>query len=343
MGATGCGQCLGARRQPAAAGAAIDVAVSVVRDDRGRVLLAERTPRQVSAGFWELPGGKIDGAESAAQAAARELHEEIGIDAEGLAPWIVYEHAFPTKRVRLHFFRADRWRGQPHGREGQRLAWVDAAAPAVGPLLPSNARALAALGLPPLLAITHAGDGAGTQAFVARELPALLAAGVRLLQVRESRLSGAQRVHFARRIGERARAHGARMMLAGTALECSQAAADGQHSTAAQLRASSARPPVALWSASCHDLDDLRCAERLGADFVIVSPVCASATHPGAAALGWANFAHIAAATPLPVYAQGGLGAADLAPARRHGAAGIAVNAGALLGAGSAAAAAGVP
>jgi 8-oxo-dGTP diphosphatase len=318
-----------AQREPA--GAAIDVAASVVRDGSGRVLLAERTARQVSAGFWELPGGKVDGAETAAQAAARELHEEIGIEAEALAPWVVYEHAFPTKRVRLHFFRADRWRGQPHGREGQRLAWVDPAAPAVGPLLPSNARALTLLGLPPLLAITRVTDGAGTQAFVERELPALLAADVRLLQVREARLSGAQQVHFARRIAERARTHGARVMLAATALECRRAGAAGQHCTAAQLRALPARPPLALWSASCHNLDDVRCAEGLGADFVIVSPVRATTAHSGAAALGWANFARIAAATPLPVYAQGGLGPADLAQARQHGAVGIAVNAGALL------------
>ena len=36
-----------------------DVAVSIVRSSDGRLLMAERTARQLSAGFWELPGGKV--------------------------------------------------------------------------------------------------------------------------------------------------------------------------------------------------------------------------------------------------------------------------------------------
>lgn len=309
----------------------IEVAVCVVQDGAGRVLLAQRTARQISAGYWELPGGKIDAGETAAQAAARELHEEAGLEAEALAPWIVYEHAFPTRRVRLHFFRVARWRGQPHGREGQRLAWVDPSAPAVGPLLPSNARALALLALPPRLAVTRASDAGDVQRFLAHDLAALLADGVRLLQVREERLNGAQRAHFARQVVQRARAHGARVLVAGTAIEALRAGADGAHSTAQQLRALGQRPPLALWSASCRDLDDVRTAHRLGADFVVVGPVRATASHADAAPLGWEGLARIVAATPLPVYAQGGLTREDLAAARACGAVGIALNAAAWL------------
>ena len=89
--------------------------------------MAERTPGQVSPGFWELPGGKIDAGESAEQAAIRELDEEIGIRALAVRPWIAYEHVFPLRRIRLHFFKVERWEGTPHGREGQRLAWIDPA------------------------------------------------------------------------------------------------------------------------------------------------------------------------------------------------------------------------
>ena len=137
-----------AQRPCAMSSPVIEVAVAVVQDDRGHVLLAERTARQVAAGFWELPGGKIDSGESASAAAVRELDEETGIHATAFRPWLCYVHAFPTKRVRLHIFRVERWRGTPVGREGQRLAWVDPAEPGVAPLLPSNARAMFALGLP---------------------------------------------------------------------------------------------------------------------------------------------------------------------------------------------------
>ena len=59
----------------------IEVAASIVSAPDGRVLMAERTPGQVSPGFWELPGGKIDAGESAEHAAIRELDVEIGIRA----------------------------------------------------------------------------------------------------------------------------------------------------------------------------------------------------------------------------------------------------------------------
>jgi 8-oxo-dGTP diphosphatase len=315
----------------------VEVAVSVLRDAQGRVLLAERTARQVAAGFWELPGGKIDPGESAAAAAARELREEIGVQARALVPWFVHEHAFPTKRVRLHLFHVSQWAGTPHGVEGQRLVWVDPQAPQVAPLLPSNARALAVLGLPPRLAVSRASEGEGTAAFVQRTLPALLAAGVRLLLLREPRLAPAQLVQFARRVVEAGRGHGLRVLLAGTPLAARQCGASGVYSSAQQLRALHARPDTALWAVGCHGEVDLHHARALGADFAIVAPVKATAAHPHDAPLGWAWLAQQAATFTLPLYAQGGLGPGDLADARRHGAVGVAAPASAWAAAGASA------
>ncbi|MFX7910545.1 NUDIX domain-containing protein, partial [Acinetobacter baumannii] len=79
-----------AQRPCAMSSPVIEVAVAVVQDDRGHVLLAERTARQVAAGFWELPGGKIDSGESASAAAVRELDEETGIHATAFRPWLCY-------------------------------------------------------------------------------------------------------------------------------------------------------------------------------------------------------------------------------------------------------------
>ena len=302
----------------------VEVAVSVLRDAQGRVLLAERTARQVAAGFWELPGGKIDPGETAAQAAARELREEIGVQAQRFEPWFVHEHAFPTRRVRLHLFRVTQWAGTPHGHEGQRLAWVDPGSPQVAPLLPSNTRALAVLGLPPALAVSRASEGEGCALFLQRTLPALLARGVRLLLVREPRLAPAQLVQFTRRIVEAGRGRGLRVLLAGTPLAARQAGASGVYSSAQQLRALAARPDAALWGVSCHGEADLHRAQALGADFTVISPVKPSAAHPHHTPLGWLGFDRLAAAAALPAYAQGGLAAADLDDARRHGAAGVA-------------------
>lgn len=49
-----------------------------VFDERGRVLLIERA-KPPGAGLWTVPGGRLEGAETLAQAVAREVREETGL------------------------------------------------------------------------------------------------------------------------------------------------------------------------------------------------------------------------------------------------------------------------
>ncbi|CCD98818.1 NUDIX domain-containing protein [Bradyrhizobium sp. STM 3809] len=270
----------------------IDVAVAVVRDGSGRVLLAERTPRQVAAGFWELPGGKIDPGESAAAAAARELGEEIGLHATALRPWLNYVHAFPTKRVRLHLFHIEAWRGTPQGREGQRLAWVDPGAPAVAPLLPSNRRAMFALGLPRLLA--RIDDHDPTRAIAAAAAARDQGAGLILLSAPHC-ASGQQASLVHRTIAAVA---GVRVLLQGTALEARRAGAHGAVASAAILRRCATRPAVPLWGAACGSADDLALAAHLGADFAIAD----AAQRTGGQPSGPTVFRADDTAAPLPLF-----------------------------------------
>jgi len=62
-----------------------------------------------------------------------------------------------------------------------------------------------------------------------------------------------------------------------------------------------------LRSAPVHDSAEIRAAERAGADFLFLSPIYPTASHPGARALGLAKFAWLARRTPLPVIALGGM------------------------------------
>jgi 8-oxo-dGTP diphosphatase len=75
---------------------------------------------------------------------------------------------------------------------------------------------------------------------------------------------------------------------------------------------------------SCHDAAELAHARRIGADFATLSPLAATPSHADAAPLGWTGFRELANASPLPVYALGGVGPADIACAHAHGAQGIA-------------------
>jgi len=314
------------RRRPLAGRPVVDVAVGVIRAPDGRVLLAERTAGKDAAGFWEFPGGQVDPGESAAQAAARELVEEVGVHALELAPWRVYEHDFPAKRVRLHWFHVRRWSGEASGREGQRVAWVDPACPSVGPLLPSNELALAALALPDLVAVARVSRRPGAPEELRARIPSLAAGGLRLLIVRAPELAPAQRVQLARRLLQGRQGTGLRLLLSGTALEARQAGACGLHSRAAGLAGLIERPPARLWAVSAHNARDLDRAAALGADVVLLAPVLPTASHPADEALGWDGLQALVAASPLPVYAQGGLGPGDIGAARAAGALGVAVD-----------------
>jgi 8-oxo-dGTP diphosphatase len=284
----------------------VDVAACIVRSTDGRVLLAQRTARQVAAGYWELPGGKIEPGETPSAAASRELYEEVGLQARALAPWATYDHTFPTKRVRLRFFRVDEWTGTAHGREGQQVAWIDPGAPEIGPILPSNDRVLLAFGLPSYCFVTGPGGSGGSARRLA-EFSTALAGGVRLMLVCEPQMAPDQRIAFTRRVVDVARPFGAHVLLAGSLLEARRAGALGVHSTVEELRRSSVRLPVRLWSVSCETPDDLARAVALGADVAMVSsPLRALAPN-----------------APLPLYAHAGDGLVLLPGARQAPAAGL--------------------
>ena len=57
--------------------------VSVLVREGGRVLLVKRA-RPPLQGYWSLPGGHVEGGETLAEAAAREVREETGVVVDDL-------------------------------------------------------------------------------------------------------------------------------------------------------------------------------------------------------------------------------------------------------------------
>ena len=133
--------------------ARLEVAVGVVLDAAGAVLLGQRVPGKAYAGWWEFPGGKIEAGEDAAAALARELDEELGLVVRASHPWLVREFSYPHAQVRLHFRRLfgawGDWSGEPRGREGQAFTWQSLTGPLVEPLLPASLPVFPWLRLPP--------------------------------------------------------------------------------------------------------------------------------------------------------------------------------------------------
>ncbi|HEX8979190.1 MAG TPA: Nudix family hydrolase [Parasulfuritortus sp.] len=305
----------------------VEVSAAVIERPDGTFLMASRPEGKVYAGWWEFPGGKVEPGETARHALDRELHEELGITVRTAYPWLNrafdYEHA----RVMLRFFRVTAWDGEPHPHEGQGgLAWTHAAKPDVEPILPANGPILRGLELPLVYGISMVAE-LGVESFVAR-LEAALADGLRLVQLREKGLPPADLAALAERVADLCRQYGARLMVNGDA-ELAGRLSAGVHLTAAQLAAASARPDLPWVGASCHNAQELERAAAIGADFVVLGPVQATASHPEAPPMGWERFSRLIEDYPLPVYALGGLAAADLEQARMAGAHGIALRSGA--------------
>ncbi len=102
------------------------VVAAALVDADGRVLLAQRPPGKQLAGLWEFPGGKIDPGERPEQALARELGEELGIDAcvSCMQPLAFASHAYEDFHLLMPLFVCRRWDGLVSPREGQALHWA---------------------------------------------------------------------------------------------------------------------------------------------------------------------------------------------------------------------------
>lgn len=96
----------------------IEVAIALVhREDRW--LVAKRRPDAHLGGLWEFPGGKREAAETPAETALRELHEECAVKAEFEAALPALRHDYGDRIVTLTPIVC-RWRAgepTPHGCE----------------------------------------------------------------------------------------------------------------------------------------------------------------------------------------------------------------------------------
>ncbi len=303
--------------------AIVDVAVAVILNDAGEVLLAQRPPGKVYEGYWEFPGGKVEAGESVRQALDREIDEELGVVVKQAWPWITQVFTYPHATVRLHFHRVTGWQGEASAVEHSGLVWQRPDAISVAPLLPANGPVLKALLLPNEYAISDVAS-MGEAVFLER-LHQRLAGGLKLVQLREKAMPASQLEALARRVIGMAREHGARVLINGQVDLALRTGAEGVHLTTMQMMATRNRPDLPWVAASCHTAEDVRAAERLGVDFAVLGPVLPTASHPGAAHLGWEAFSTLVQGSSIPVYALGGLQPALLDTARMRGAQGIAM------------------
>jgi len=101
-----------------------DVAAGIVRDNEGRILIAQRPNDGLLGGLWEFPGGKQEPDETLPETLKRELREELAIEVEVGAFFVAVKHAFTHFKITLHAYECQYVKGPPQAIEVQAFAWI---------------------------------------------------------------------------------------------------------------------------------------------------------------------------------------------------------------------------
>jgi 8-oxo-dGTP diphosphatase len=103
----------------------MDVVAAVIERD-GRILICQRKRGGRHALKWEFPGGKVEPGEDSPSALARELHEELQIDAV-IGPLIdAVTVQYPARPpIHLQFYSVTEFSGEPVNIEFERIVWED--------------------------------------------------------------------------------------------------------------------------------------------------------------------------------------------------------------------------
>lgn len=246
----------------------------------------------------------------------------MGIHAVQAEPLIQIRHDYVDKSVYLDVWIVTQFTGQAKGAEGQQVKWVSKEALDNYDFPTANLPILQAIQLPETCLITP--DPLSTTHFL-EVLEKQLKDGVSLIQFRAKSLSAEDYIPLAKQVIKQAHLYCAKVVLNTPPILLGEA--DGLHLTSKQLMDYQRSPTLSqhqTLSASCHTVDELKQAEKLNVDFIFLSPVKKTSSHPEANAIGWSQFSDYAQQINKPVYALGGLGRNDLQDARMHGAQGVA-------------------
>jgi len=304
----------------------VHVAVAVIENKEGKILVSRRHKNAHQGGLWEFPGGKLEDGETIGQALGREISEELGIKIENARPLISVKHTYIDREVILNVCRVIRYRGNPQGCEGQAIAWIEKEKLQELMMPAADLPVVHAIQLPEVYAITPASTALMSDFLLS--VNNVIKKDVSMIQLRVKNLAVEKVALLAQQVNRLCKLYHAQLLV-NADIEFAIKYGIGVHLSSSRLSdAFSAGyrhdPQEFVLGVSCHTIEELNRAQDIRANFAVLSPVMATSSHPQCNPLGWERFAQMVSEVQLPVYALGGLSTEDLDSAFIHGAQGVA-------------------
>ena len=280
----------------------VEVSVGVVYSPEGdKILLSKRTEKQCLPGLWEFPGGKVEEGEDIRAALDRELYEETGIRVKKVSKLTEIHHEYPEGTILLHVWSVNEWLAQVVARENQEIAWV-AISELNRYILPeASRRVIPLISLPRFYLISK--PFCDDKAELLSVLDSCFSVGLKLFQLRLKSQRGRFLTDLISEIKQTAKNYGAQWILNGTPESLEHYDADGLHLNAEGAVKYTDRPVAKekMLGVSCHNEHEMAQAERIGADYIFLSPVKMTKSFPEKNPLGWDQFSRLCQKTNLPV------------------------------------------
>ncbi|ORU94367.1 MAG: DNA mismatch repair protein MutT [Cycloclasticus sp. symbiont of Bathymodiolus heckerae] len=302
----------------------LEVAVGVIKNQKGEILISKRSADTHQGGLWEFPGGKVEGSETTGDALKRELLEELDLTIESAIPLIEIEHEYEDLSVHLNVQLVKAYQGEAMGMEGQPIKWVKASDLKQYAFPEANARIVEVLNLPHSYPIVD--ESIGCTRSMLQHLDRLIGDGYLMIQLRAKSLTEKQFKELAIEAIVKTKKEGVRLFVNTTLEIALDINADAVHLNSKELsslKGSFLDKKSMVFAASCHGKEDLEQAKKLGALFAVLSPVCETCSHPEATPLGWDVFKALVEPMAIPVYALGGVGPVNMDKAILQGACGV--------------------
>jgi len=156
------------------------------------------------------------------------------------------------------------------------------------------------------------------------KLESCLEQGIRLVQLRAKTISESEYYSYAEQCLKLCENYNAQLFVNASLEMALSIGTHGVHLNSTRLYYYDKHPLKLSVAASCHSLADIQQANKIGLNFIVLSPVKTTASHPDAKTLGWMKFSNLTKQSNCPVFALGGMKIQDITTAYQYGAHGIA-------------------